>query len=1023
MKWVELCLRNKLIIAVCAVFVCFFGIVCIALMPVGPFPNIQLNAIDIHLQYPGANAETVERQVTAKIVANLQSVNNIEQISASSQAGSARIYLSLNVANHTDLLQTELQIIQAISASNLPSVVPQPQISVEQSYSDVMEYVLFSKTLPLFTLHNFVHSVMVPALSGYPNAFTYTNTSNPEIKISLNPAQLAADHLNPVNISQLLDATYQSSPLGALTLQGESYGLAMPNNLTTLNELGNLVVGYHYATPNSAQTPLLGQPIHLRDVAGIRFESANPTPNSLFTINGEPATEIGLATHGNANPFAISHAVDAYIKTLQTQLPSGVHLLKTFDVSTLMRKAITGVLMTILLAACLVLGIVLIFLGRLRTTIIPLTTVPICLLGSMVFVYLWGFSLNMLSLLAMVIAVGLVVDDAIVVVENITRYLEQGMPKHQAIVQGTRDITLTIIAITLTLIAVYVPILGSSALIAELFKPFALTLAGAILISGITALTLTPVMTSALLNDAPLTPYQRGFDRCLERIIHGYHTVLKGLLRFRKTSLSVIVLLVIAGSYAALNLPQQLFPNDPDGYINVVMHGGAEDTLASMQQKLTQFAPFYQHNPHLKFYDVHIRKDPNSGQLRGKLVLLLKTRYLTSAPTLTEQLNQFIQQHHIANTHADSANFSSGFGDYDLSLELYGSNPQHLNAVATALTQLLQTAPPFALVTNQIAPPQKELRFVFNNTEAASLGINRQSIGQLLAVDYGGYTLNNNFSIDGLSVPIVVQLPNTDLANPHSLQHLMIQSPVTGLYYPLSLFVTLHTSMAPLSINTFNGQPSVEVDANLNKGASLSTAIPLINHLLQTHFPSTQYQYTGAASQYLQSNHQTLWIIFIGLACVYFVLTLLFKSLLDPLIIILTVPFSMIGGALSLHVIDGSINLYSMLGLITLVGLITKHGVLIVQFANQALQQGKSVTEAVLTATHHRFRPILMTTLAMSLGALPLIFSSDMLYRSRENVGVTLMGGVLIGTLFSLLVIPLVYAVVKRPSNRKNIHN
>ena len=1025
MKWVDACINNKLVIFGSAVLLCVLGAISIAVIPIAPFPSISVNSISISLSYPGANADTVERQVVSKIITGLQSINNIQQITANSQAGTASISLTLDSnLTQVDMLQAEMQVIQAVASSNLPSVVPEPEISQDLGQSGLVGVVLYSDKTPLFDLQNFIQGVMAPALNSLPQVFLNIDNNNAVVKIKLNPSKLAMDQIDPVTLSGLLNATYQSTPLGNLEIQEQEYVLNMPNNLTTLSELGNILVGYQYANSQDAnsqdansqgkQSPLLGQPIYLKDIADISFEPRSQIPDFIFSVNGKPATGVWVATHANANPFLITQAVDAYIQSLKAYLPEDIHILKLFDMSTIMKSSMWEVALTILISSLLVILIVLIFLGRLRTTIIPVITIPICLLGSMIIMYLCGFTLNIISLLALVIAVGLVVDDAIVVVENITRHLEHGMPKHEAVVLGTKDIAVTIIAITMTLIAVYLPILCSSSMVASLFKPFALTLAGAVLISGIAALTLTPVMSSILLDDAPLTRYQKTFDQKLGMIIRGYHRVLALILKFRKLALSVILIFIISGVYMALKLPKTIFPNDPEMEISISVNGSAEDNAESLEHKLEQFSSFYNNSPTLTAYSFNINKDPISGILTGKLILFLKPEYLTKTGVLVDKINQFIKQKNMVNTYAKAPNFSN-WGDYDFSFYLYGSSDiNQINQAADKITQRMQAAPQFSFVTNQINQPQKQLVFDINEPKAASLGILRESISNVLSVYYGGYTLNNYFDIANLSVPIVVQLDNQDLRDPEALQKLMIQSPVTHQYYLLSTFVSWKTIAKPLMISTLNGQPAVEINANLAGAYSLANAIPYINQLVKSQFPSLQVQYTDSALAYTQGNNQTLYIVLMGLLSVYFLLTLLFRNLIDPLIIMLTVPFSIIGGALALYCIGGSINLYSSLGLITLVGLITKHGVLIVQFANESLKKGHSVTAAVLTATHHRFRPIMMTTFAMVFGALPLVFSSEMMYKSRENLGVVIIGGLLIGTLFSLFVIPLVYVLVKK---------
>ena len=327
----------------------------------------------------------------------------------------------------------------------------------------------------------------------------------------------------------------------------------------------------------------------------------------------------------------------------------------------------------------------------------------------------------------------------------------------------------------------------------------------------------------------------------------------------------------------------------------------------------------------------------------------------------------------------------------------------------------MKKSPMFISATNTINYPKKQFMFDVDYVKAAKFGLYKEQISEFLSTLYGGYALDNYFNISGLNVPVFVQLGVYDLKDPASLEKLQIKSPITNNYYPMSEFVSFKLVAKPSVISTYNDFPMVSINANLAKNVSLSGAMDFVNTLLKTEAPSFQYQYFGDAETYLEGNYQTVLVMVLGMFCIYFLLAVLFRSLLDPFIILLTVPFSIVGGALSLYLVGGTLNLFSVLGLITLIGLITKHGVLIVQFANEELRaKACTVKEAILMATQQRFRPIIMTTLAMTLGVLPLVLSYDVMYISRQNLGIVIVGGLLVGTFFSLFIVPLVYMLVKK---------
>jgi multidrug efflux pump len=468
----------------------------------------------------------------------------------------------------------------------------------------------------------------------------------------------------------------------------------------------------------------------------------------------------------------------------------------------------------------------------------------------------------------------------------------------------------------------------------------------------------------------------------------------------------------IVGFYS-LKIPKKVFADDPNGSISIKINGSSNDNVESLRKKLQLFKQFYK-NKAIDYYSINISPDPQTKLLTGEADIKYKGEYLTQLPKFNDKINAFIKKNNLSNTSSNVNNFLNWFS-FDISLYLYGgSDHKQVNRESQQIKNLMQKSPIFSLVVADIAKPEKQLSFDINKIKAESVGITRSDILSSLSSYYGGSQLSKYFSISGLSVPVRMQINKSGLTDIKSLEQIQIQNEAKNKIYPITEFVNIKLTAKPTKITTFNNQPSVVFMINLNKGYNMGDAINYINKLIKLHSPNMQFKYTGGAQTYLKGNAETIWIAILGITCVYFLLTILFKNLIDPFIIMLTVPFSVIGGALSLYIIGGSINIYSSLGLITLVGLITKHGVLIVQFANAELKKGSHIRDAVLLATHHRFRPIIMTTLAMVLGALPLIFGSGLMYMSRANLGITIIGGLIIGTIFSLFIVPLVYTLVKK---------
>ena len=480
MRWIKACLHHRLAIYLSAIAICIAGLVSLYVMPIAPGPTLSFNDMNITFYYPGANANTVQSQVITKVSNALQGVPNIKTLRATSLDGAAQIQLTLNSMAPDVLLQTQMQVMQAIAASHLPAAVPQPQIKIDQGTDTLMQYALSSEQLSTFQIYNYIQSQMVPKFSSIPGVDLDVDSMQPTLLINFSPEQLALYNINPLTLSETLNQEFSSQPLGKLYIAQQPYLLGFSRQLQTISDFGQLIIGQREATATAAADPgnpssaIGSQPLRLQDVAQVTFAPRDLVPNSVSYFNGKIAGSIHLYTTGAANPFQVKTATDRVVKQLQQHAPADLKITITNDITKVMLASFHEVALSIGIASILVLLIALIFLGHLRTTLVPIVTIPVCLLGALVVVNSLGYSLNVLTLLALVIAVGLVVDDAIVVVENITRHLEEGMSRFEAVTHGSADIALTIIGITATLLAVYLPIaFVSGSAFMTLLKAFA----------------------------------------------------------------------------------------------------------------------------------------------------------------------------------------------------------------------------------------------------------------------------------------------------------------------------------------------------------------------------------------------------------------------------------------------------------------------------------------------------------------------------------------------------------------------
>jgi len=1015
MNWVERLFKYKLTVYLITIAVCLLGLFSLFLIELAPFPTIKFNTIDINLSYPGANAETMQTQVTDKVENALQSIPNVSSITANTFSESTNIELTLNTNSAMDLLQIQIRILQAIAASDLPSDVPEPSIDVSSNSSVLLAYVFTSDEMTSFDIVNFIHAKITPQLITIPGVTLASSSQDPVIHIQLHPDKLAQYAINIPTILPRINESFESQPTGNLYLNKQAYLLGINNSINTLPDFNNLIIDNQIGNDGTSN------PITLKDIASIHFAPRNLVLTNSYSVNGHSAQALWIYTTTTANPFEVYNKSQQVMDNLSSTLPADLKIMIVNNQAKTMHDAFTDVAFTILIASILVLCIAFVFLGRLRTTLIPIITIPVCLLGATAIITALGMSLNILTLLAFVIAVGLVVDDAIVVVENITHHIENGMARRDAIVHGTNHIAKTVMGITATLLAVYLPIVFCSGAFITLLKAFAIPLAAAVFISGIVALTLTPIMSCYLISSQPPSRYQRWFNQRLHAIIDYYNAMLSYTLHRPFASLSVIIVLIGVGIFYSLQVPHSFYPDDPYGSVNITIQATPQDTPESLTKQLTSLSSFY-NTPKTNFYSIEIDQDTTTGKMTGTLAIHYKDAYLHQIKGFTNQINTYLKKNQLDTTTASMTKFRS-WGSNDVEFIIYGqTSVNQVNKQADQLTKLMKQSPIFSYVNNSINQPQKQLSFDIDAEQSARFGLYKNDIAGLLSTFFGGYQLSNYFNIAGLSVPIVVQLDDASLSNPDALQTLQIASPDNSTAFPLTQFVNLNMAAKPTAISSMNGQPSVTILANLAKGHQLSDAIPYINTLMATKAPTLNIAYRDNALQYIEGNSQTFMIAGLGLFFIYLLLAILFNNIVDPFIILLTVPFSIVSGILSLYILGDTLNLYSTLALITLIGLITKHGVLIVQFANQELTKGLSPMSAALNATRDRFRPIIMTTLAMTLGALPLLLSQGVMYVARRDIGIVLIVGLLVGTLFSLFIVPLVYTLVKRAEGTYATH-
>jgi multidrug efflux pump len=822
------------------------------------------------------------------------------------------------------------------------------------------------------------------------------------MRLWLDRARLAAYNLSPQDVENALRRQNVEIPAGRIESTAREFTILAETDLRTAEQFNNLIL-----------RDAGGYLVRLRDVGRAEIDALDK--RVVVRFNSNPAVAIGVIKQSTANPLDVSNAVKAALPRILETLPEGMKAEIAYDSSIFIARSIDNVFRAIGEAVVLVVLVIFLFLRSFRAVLIPVVTIPVSLIGTFSLMYLFGFSINTLTLLAMVLAVGLVVDDAIVMLENISRYVEQGMRPFEAALKGSREIAFAVIAMTITLAAVYAPIGFQTGRTGRLFTEFALALAGAVLVSGFVALTLSPMMSSLLLRHRA----RHGLVyRIIERGIVGLHDGYERALRFVLTVRPAIVLtwlLVVGAAFGLYRLlPSELSPIEDRGFIvgfGIAPEGSTPEYTAGYAQRAEDF---YREIPEVERYFV-VAGYPVPTQMLSFVGLKDWAERQRSqqeiAASLAPQMFMGIAGLMVFPINPPSLGASPI--DKPLQFVLQTSLPH--TELQKAVDQVLGAARQNSGLLNldsDLKLNKPEIKMSVDREKAAALGIDVETIGRTVETMLGGRQVTR-FKQHGKQYDVIVQVADVDRTNPNDITSIYVRS-AAGEMVPLSNLVTMHETVAPKELNHFNKLRSATITATLAPGYTQGQAVEFMAGEAAKLPPTITYDLAGESREYRSSSGGLYVTFLLALAFIYLVLAAQFESFIDPFIIMLTVPLSMTGALLALKLTGGTLNVYSQIGLVTLVGLITKHGILIVEFANQLQERGVGKAEAVVQAAALRLRPILMTTGAMVLGSVPLATAVGAGAESRQQIGWVIVGGLLFGTLLTLFVVPVAYSLLAR---------
>ena len=1006
MKISETSVRRPVLATVMSLIIVLIGLVAYDRLTIREYPNIDEPTISVVTVYQGASPDIIETEVTTIIEDSLSGIEGIKTITSESRQERSQISIVFKMERNADDAAAEVRDRVGRVRANLPFDIEEPVIAKVEADADPILYMAFSSDQHSNEeVTDYVDRYVtdqIEMIDGVAEA-QVLGARKYSMRIWLDPDKLTALKVTPQDVENAISAQNIEVPGGRLESSAREFTVLSDTSINTPEQFEEIVV-------RKAGNTL----IRLRDVG--RAEIGPESVRENLRYNGSSAVAIGLVKLSTANPLELSEALRAILPELNASLPEGMQTKIVYDSSVFIDRSIENVFDSIIEAIGLVLLIIFIFLRSVRSTLIPLVTIPVSLVGSFTLMWALGFSINTLTLLAMVLAVGLVVDDAIVVLENVHRHIENGLKPAQAAVKGMREIGFAVILMTLTLAAVYIPVAMMEGRTGKLFTEFALTLAGAVIVSGFVALTLTPMMCAKMLRhqDKHMKVFtiMENFFVGMEK---GYRRLLGWSLKTVLVGVSIAVIAGIGTWYLFGQLPSEMSPLEDRGVFMTYLiapDGASPDyTDHYLKQAEALLQPIPESN------GVFAVSGMGGTVTEGLAFVELKDwseRERSSLQIAGELAPQLFGIPGVLGFPITPPSLGQPFMDQPVQFVVKTTDSYaELNDQINQLMTEVRKNPNFLAARTDLKLNSPELRLNVDRDKAADLGVSVVSIGRAIETLMGGNDVTR-FKMDGEQYDVIVKIEDDMRVTPGDLNKVHVRS-AAGQMIPLANLVTINEGVTAQSLNHFNRSRAAVLSANLAPGYSQGDALAFLNDAAARILPETaRIDYKGQSREFMDSSAGLLLTFVLALLMIYLMMAAQFESFIDPFIILFTVPLSMVGALLALQLTGNTLSIYSQVGLITLIGLITKHGILIVEFANQMQEQGKSKLDAVLEAATLRLRPILMTTGAMVLGSVPLALAAGAGAESRSQIGWVIVGGLTLGTILTLFVIPAVYLLLAR---------
>ncbi len=1018
----DISIKRPVLATVMSLVIVLLGAISYQRLSVREYPNIDPPVVSVRTVYSGASAEIIESQITKPLEDALAGIEGIRTLKSVSREEVSQITIEFHLNRNIDSAANDVRDRVARTRGRMPGDAKDPVVAKIEADAQAIMWLAFAsdKHTPL-EITDFASRHVKDRLQSLPGVASVIIGGERRfaMRLWLDRERMAAFGITAQDVEDALKKQNVEIPSGRIESQQREFTVLAQTDLRSADEFNRLLI-----------REVNGYLVRLRDIGSAEIGAADER-NSV-RVNGKPAVGLGVVKQSTANTLAVAQAVKNELPTIDASLPEGMKLQIGFDASIFVEKSISAVYKTIGEALVLVVIVIFLFLRSLRATLIPFVTIPVSLIGAFAIMYALGYSINILTLLALVLAIGLVVDDAIVMLENIYRRIEEGMPPLQAARDGSKEIAFAVLAMTSTLAAVFLPLGFMTGNTGRLFVEFAWTLAGAVLISGFIALTLTPMMCSKVL----LVHQQHGaFYNITERWINatrdGYKKLLTRTLHQRWVTLLVYIAVAASVYFLYASLKQELSPTEDRGMIIGMLLAPEGATMDYTDGYARKVEGFYSEIPEIRTYFMVVapgleRPNPVTTALSFVTLKPWEDRQRKQQAVAAELQPKLFGLPGVMAFPINPPSLGQSFRNPQVQFVIQANTYPELQGFVGKLMDKARAFPGIANLDSDLRLNKPQLRVILDRDKAADVGVQIDDIGRTLETLLGGRQVTR-FKKEGEQYDVILQLKDQDRMTPNDLLSIYVRGANNQLVQ-LSNLVRLQETVAPKELNHFNRLRAATLSGNVGPGYALGESLNFLENAAKEVLPSTaRVQFDGSSREFKDAG-ATFWVALgLALAFIYLVLAAQFESFRDPFIIILTVPLAFAGALAALKLMEllgdafpqwgitkGTFNVYSQVGMVMLVGLITKNGILIVEFANQLQAQGRSVRDAVIESAGYRLRPIVMTTLTMILAAVPLALATGAGAESRSQIGWVVVGGLTLGTLLTLFVIPAAYTLIAR---------